>query len=227
MSILSGAIKKRFIKRLFITLIISILLTFFNSSCKTESTSTLTDGSVPLKVNPSPVFSMTSVSTDKLVIKDIETSTAVNTPTAILSPKDSPTPALPNPGEVLIVGIDSEGAIELDNSIGYDSLQINVNLNVGEAGAYIIVSSLSTLEGELISRGNLSRGSGVNNAIISMASNFDKGLNSIFVYFSGSAIRNSKKNGPYKVNLTVYNTSNKELASIEYKTEIYNYKQFQ
>lgn len=127
---------------------------------------------------------------------------------------------------MFIVGINDEGPVNWDSIKGYDSLQINVNLNVGEAGTYIIDSSLSTFDGKLISFGNLAEGAGVNNAIHSIASNCKKGLNRISVYFSGRAIKDSKKNGPYKVNVTVYNFSSKELDSIEYETKIYDYKEF-
>lgn len=236
-------VKKNINNRLFSVFNMSVMLIILLSSCKTESpidsnsNNSPLNGTEHLKVTPSPILSndsdllstilpTDSVLPEKSVSKDIQTPVIVNTSTVVPSPETSPTSSLPEPGELIIVGIDKEGAVEWDNSIGYDSLQICMNLNVGEAGTYIVNATLSTLDGQVISFGNLIRGGGVTNALASTSMKCDKGLNNRFVYFGGSAIRNSKKNGPYKVNITIYNTSKKKLDSIEYETKKYDYKQF-
>ncbi|HPU41718.1 MAG TPA: hypothetical protein PKY26_04850 [Acetivibrio clariflavus] len=232
MSDFLAPIKKKVINRFFIAFNVSILLTFLVCSCKaefpvdSESNHNSMDSTELLKVTPLPILSTDSVSSEKSGLSDIKTPDVINTSTVVPSPETSPTSSLPEPGELIIVGIDKEGAVEWDNSIGYDSLQICMNLNVGEAGTYIVNATLSTLDGQVISFGNLIRGGGVTNALASTSMKCDKGLNNRFVYFGGSAIRNSKKNGPYKVNITIYNTSKKKLDSIEYETKKYDYKQF-
>jgi hypothetical protein len=102
-----------------------------------------------------------------------------------------------------ILGIDSEKPYDMDSDGEYDYLLINVKISVEEDDEYNIKSNLSTSEGELISVGSVKAGVGIMYARTFEDIKLKKGENIVPLYFSGSGISRVRKEGPYKMSISL------------------------
>jgi len=124
-----------------------------------------------------------------------------------------------SPATARISSILSESANDTDGNGLYNNLTIQARIQVQTEGDYWIVGILGDSQGALVAR-----------AVFS--SHLTSGLHDIGLIFDGTVIRNSAKNGPYKLTqLTIHDLKQQGLATDTktnlYTTAAYKFYQFE
>ncbi len=114
--------------------------------------------------------------------------------------------------DALIVKTDIEEEAVLGNNGIYEKITLNVPFNVQVDGEYIIYAN--------------ARPAGIDWDWSSTAASYKNGLNSVSLDIPGSAIFESRKNGPYDVELSILNKLNEPQDSETYTTKAYSYEDF-
>lgn len=135
-------------------------------------------------------------------------------------------PKMLAPGEGEIIGIADDKGYDYDNKRGYEFLEVDIKVNVGERGDYIFHAFLHSKDDKTISMGNLWVGAGIDHAASVTIKKLTEGVNTVPIYFTGSNIRKMKVNGPYKVNVRMFGTSPNSLDEGDFYTSRYKYRQF-
>ena len=108
-------------------------------------------------------------------------------------------PKVMDPEEGEIINIVRSKVYDYKNSdrSGFDCLEVDIKVNVGEEGYYNFNFMLYSKDDELITPfGDLW---GFPHSNIPTEKKLAKGINVVPIYFPGTHIRNKKVNGPYKV----------------------------
>lgn len=126
------------------------------------------------------------------------------------------------PGEGEIIGIAGDKGYDYDNKRGYEFLEVDIKVNVGEKGDYIFHAFLHSKDDKTISMWNLL----IDHDDGATIKKLTEGINTVPIYFTGSNIRKMKVNGPYKVNVRMFGTSSKALDEGDFYTSRYKYRQF-
>lgn len=135
-------------------------------------------------------------------------------------------------GEAEILGISEDKVLDYiefgytESEPGYEYLQVDLLVNVGEEGTYYFFADLQTMEGEGITMGNLRKGSGIDFAGIEQSAALKKGVNTVSVYFSGFSIRKVEENGPYKIRVSISGKDVKFVQEVELVTSEFHYMDF-
>ena len=140
------------------------------------------------------------------------------------------------PGEGEIVGIVRDKGYDYpeDNERGYDCLEVDIKVNVGEEGVYYLYSRLYSIDDICITAfGDLC---GFETAIFDTDVKLTKGVNVVPIYFPGTHIHRGKINGPYKVKIVMVGRypnptetleqNTKSLDDKEFYTSYFKYSQF-
>jgi len=124
------------------------------------------------------------------------------------------------PEEGKIIGIVSDKGYNYpdEKKWGYDCLQVDVKVNVGEDGNYAFYSTLYIKDNKIIGLfGDLK---GFRHDCFVNDVNLAKGVNIVSIYFFGGSIRRMRANGPYKLAVTMVrkylvNNPNTKVATVK------------
>ncbi len=100
-----------------------------------------------------------------------------------------------------------------NNNSLYDSFNVVVRVNISESGIYRIYGSIDI--------------AGVYVASTSNETYLTKGINDVILCFDGKAIRNSKKDGKFNVNVEIYKDNDRQDKGTACCSPYYKYTQFE
>ena len=119
--------------------------------------------------------------------------------------------------EIIFLDILGEETPDQNNNSLYDSLNINVLVNVTEADEYRVYANLESFEGENIAEAN-------------GRFYLEQGIQNIILEFPGYAISANEINGPYHLDYFSYQSESNDDGfsyNINYTTQQYNYSEFE
>ena len=119
----------------------------------------------------------------------------------------------------------SDTGYDNDGNGLFEHLQVDVEVDVTEAGTFAFLAALTTASGDLITLGslapNLNRDAPVTSATLAT------GVQDVSIYFNGRDIRTFGANGPYTVSVGLFDEGGTLLDTADFTTGAYSHLAFQ
>jgi hypothetical protein len=155
------------------------------------------------------------------------TPTIIETPvvTPMLTPKNSQATPSDSFGQATFSGKFKDLGYDTNNDGQFEFLQVDIEINVTQAGGFGFTTGLLDSNEQLIAIGSLTTDTSRNAPLAS--TRLAVGLQNVSIYFLGSSIRSSGVNGPYSVGVTLADEAGNIVASSSFTTQAYNYRIFE
>lgn len=122
-------------------------------------------------------------------------------------------------------GVNSDTGYDPDGNGLFEHLEFSAGVEVTEAGNFTVLATLADAGGSLISWGSLDPDLTRHAPLLNTT--LDVGVQSVPIYFNGFAIRTAGADGPYTVEIGLYDEAANLLDSAIFTTSSYDYQEFQ
>jgi hypothetical protein len=174
-------------------------------------------------LNPPPSKALVVVTSAEINGWTVLSYETINTSTNLQQGMMSNSSAVAGTGS--FTGYASDMGYDANSNGLFEHLQVDVEINVTEAGRFGFVSFLTDSTGNLITMGSLDPSLSRDAPLTSVA--LALGTQNVSLYFNGDAIRASIINGPYNINIGLTDENGVLVASTTHVTKLYNYSAFE